>query len=220
MTPAPSASSPRSVTILGATGSVGSSTLALLAEQPELFHLEAVTASTSAGRLAAVARRHRARFAAVADPAAYRELREALAGTGIEAAAGPEALVEAARRDADLVMAAIVGAAGLEPVLAAVRRGAMVAFANKECLVCAGAILMRELERSGARLLPVDSEHSAIFQVLTGNRRADVERLTLTASGGPFRCAGLDEMERATPAQAIRHPVWSMGPRSASTAPR
>lgn len=211
MTPAPSASSPRSVTILGATGSVGSSTLALLAEQPELFHLEAVTASTSAGRLAAVARRHRARFAAVADPAAYRELREALAGTGIEAAAGPEALVEAARRDADLVMAAIVGAAGLEPVLAAVRRGAMVAFANKECLVCAGAILMRELERSGARLLPVDSEHSAIFQVLTGNRRADVERLTLTASGGPFRCAGLDEMERATPAQAIRHPVWSMG---------
>ncbi|HMR31872.1 MAG TPA: 1-deoxy-D-xylulose-5-phosphate reductoisomerase [Geminicoccaceae bacterium] len=211
MTPPPSPARPRSVAILGATGSVGGSTLALLDEQPELFRLEAVTASTSGTRLAAIARRYRARFAAVADPAAYAELRDALAGSGIEAAAGQEALAEAARRDADLVVAAIVGAAGLVPVLAAIRRGAMVALANKECLVCAGTILMRELARSGARLLPVDSEHSAIFQVLTGNRREDVERLTLTASGGPFRCAGTDEMERATPAQAIRHPVWSMG---------
>jgi 1-deoxy-D-xylulose-5-phosphate reductoisomerase len=199
------------VSILGATGSVGASTLALLAEQPALFRLEAVTASTSALRLAAIAREHKARFAAIADPAAYGALRDALAGSGIESAAGAEAIIEAASRDADLVMAAIVGAAGLAPVLAAIRRGALVGLANKECLVCAGAILLRELTDSGAVLLPVDSEHSAIFQALAGSHRADVERLTLTASGGPFRRAELDEMERATPAQAIRHPIWSMG---------
>jgi 1-deoxy-D-xylulose-5-phosphate reductoisomerase len=199
------------VSLLGATGSVGASTLSLLAEQPSLFRLEAVTASTSAERLATIARTHRARFAAIADPGAYGSLRDALAGTGIESAAGPEAIVEAAARDADLVLAAIVGAAGLAPVLAAIRRGALVALANKECLVCAGAILLRELTESGAVLLPVDSEHSAIFQALAGSHRSDVERLTLTASGGPFRTADLAEMEGATPAQAIRHPVWSMG---------
>lgn len=208
---APTAADPRSVTILGATGSVGSSTLALLEDQPALFRLEAVTAATSAERLAAIARRHRARFAAVAEPAAYGALKEALAGSDVEAAAGPEAVVEAARRDTDLVLAAIVGAAGLAPVLAAIRRGAMVALANKECLVCAGEILMRHLAGGGAVLLPVDSEHSAIFQALAGNCRGDVERLTLTASGGPFRRAELTEMACATPAQAIRHPVWSMG---------
>ncbi len=211
MKPPPSPARPRSVTILGATGSVGASTLALLAEHPALFRLEAVTANTDARQLAAIARRHGARFAAVADETAYPVLREALAGSGIEAAAGAGAMVEAAARDADLVMAAIVGAAGLAPVLEAIRRGAMVALANKECLVCAGEILLRLLAGSGAVLLPVDSEHNAIFQALAGNERGDAERLTLTASGGPFREAAIEEMEHATPAQAVRHPVWSMG---------
>ena len=207
----PSARRPRSVSILGATGSIGASTLALLAEQPELFRLEAVTANSDARQLAAIARKHGARFAAVADATAYPLLREALAGSGIETAAGAGAMVEAAARDADMVMAAIVGAAGLEPVLAAIRRGAMVALANKECLVCAGEIMLRLLAGSDAVLLPVDSEHNAIFQALAGNERGDAERLTLTASGGPFREAAIEEMEQATPAQAIRHPVWSMG---------
>jgi 1-deoxy-D-xylulose-5-phosphate reductoisomerase len=207
----PSAQHPRSVTILGATGSVGASTLALVAEAPELYRIEAVTADRSAARLAAIARAVGARLAVVADPAAYAELRDGLAGSGIAAASGEDAVVEAAAMPADFVMAAIVGAAGLRPVLAAARRGAMLALANKECLVCAGALVMREVAASGAVLLPVDSEHNAIFQALAGNRREDVERLTLTASGGPFRTATSSQMAQATPEQAIRHPNWSMG---------
>ncbi|MDX6751034.1 1-deoxy-D-xylulose-5-phosphate reductoisomerase [Geminicoccaceae bacterium 1502E] len=207
----PSRETPRSVTILGATGSIGQSTTALLREQPDLYRVEAVTAGRRGRALAAIARQLGARFAAVADPASYRELAEGLAGSGIEAAAGPEAVVEAAARDAQWVMAAIVGAAGLAPTLAALRRGAIVALANKECLVCAGELVLRAAREGGAVLLPVDSEHNAIFQALAGEDPASVERLVLTASGGPFRTLDLEAMRGVTPAQAVAHPNWSMG---------
>jgi len=206
---APSADAPRSVTILGATGSVGASTVDLIGRSPERFTVEAVTANKDADRLAAIARQLGARYAAVADDTAYPALKAALSGSGIEAAGGAEAVVAAAARPADWVMAAIVGAAGLPPILTAVRRGAMVAFANKECLVCAGELMMAEVRRHGATLLPVDSEHNAIFQVLQPG--AKVRRLILTASGGPFREWSREQMAAATPAQAVAHPNWSMG---------
>ncbi|TSD87947.1 1-deoxy-D-xylulose-5-phosphate reductoisomerase [Mycobacterium sp. KBS0706] len=209
MISAPSADAPRSVTILGATGSVGASTVDLISRSPERFTVEAVTANKDAERLAAIARQLGARYAAVADDAAYPALKAALSGSGIEAAGGAEAVVAAAARPADWVMAAIVGAAGLPPILTAVRRGAMVAFANKECLVCAGDLMMAEVRRHGATLLPVDSEHNAIFQVLQPG--AKVRRLILTASGGPFREWSREQMAAATPAQAVAHPNWSMG---------
>jgi 1-deoxy-D-xylulose-5-phosphate reductoisomerase len=182
-----------------------------MAESPELYAVEAVTADRQAEKLAAIARKIGARLAVVAEPAAYAELKAALAGSGIEAAAGPGALVEAAERPAEWVMAAIVGAAGLRSALAAVRRGALLALANKECLVSAGAFFTREVEHCGARLLPVDSEHNAIFQALAGSTPDSVERLILTASGGPFRTADLATMRAATPETALRHPNWSMG---------
>jgi 1-deoxy-D-xylulose-5-phosphate reductoisomerase len=209
--PPPSTAAPRSVTLLGATGSIGRSTTALIAEAPETYRVEAVTAWRRASELAALARACRARLAVVGDPACYGALRDGLAGSGIESAAGPAALIEAAARPADWVMAAILGAAGLAPTLAAVRRGAIVALANKECLVCAGALLMREVAAGEAVLLPVDSEHNAIFQALAGSSIEEVDRLILTASGGPFREAPAAVMARATPAEAIAHPNWSMG---------
>ncbi len=202
---------PRSVTVLGATGSVGTQTLDLIGRDPGRFAVTALTAHRNADRLAALARLHRAALAVVADPDAYGALKAALSGSGIEAAAGPEAVVEAARRSADWVMAGIVGAAGLPATLAAVRRGAVVAFANKEVLVCAGEIVMAEVARSGARLLPVDSEHNAIFQVFDAARPGTVRRLILTASGGPFRTATRARMATVSPAEAVAHPVWSMG---------
>jgi 1-deoxy-D-xylulose-5-phosphate reductoisomerase len=200
-----------SVTLLGATGSIGASTIDLLQAQRDRFRIEAVTAKRNALPLAALARDLGAKFAVVADPAGYRELADALSGTGIEAAAGPEAVVEAARRPADWLMAAITGAAGLRPALAAVERGATVALANKECLVCAGALFMRRAVETGTTLLPVDSEHNAIFQALAAGRREEVSRIVLTASGGPFRTATLAEMRAATVHQALKHPNWSMG---------
>lgn len=202
---------PRRITVLGATGSVGRSTMDLVAAAPERFRIEALTAHRNVAALAALARRFEARFAAVADPSCYDALKEALSGSGCEAAAGPEALVEAARRDADWVMAGIVGAAGLPATLAAVRRGAMVAFANKECLVSAGRLMMDEVAASKAILLPVDSEHNAIFQVFEEHNRAAVDRLILTASGGPFRTADRASLAAVTPAQAVAHPNWDMG---------
>ena len=208
---APAPERPRSVTLLGATGSVGTSTAALVRERPDLYRVVAVTANRNAIRLAALARELGARFAAVAEPSAYPELRDALAGTEIEAAAGRDALVAAASLPAEWVMAGIVGAAGLLPTLAAVRRGAMVALANKECLVCAGGLFTATADAHGALLLPVDSEHNAIFQALAGAQPDAVERLILTASGGPFLNASVAEMEAATPAMAVRHPNWSMG---------
>jgi 1-deoxy-D-xylulose-5-phosphate reductoisomerase len=204
---------PRSVTLLGATGSIGSSTADLLRRDAGRFQVEAVTAFREAAALAKLAREFGARFAAVADPKAYPELKSALSGSGIEAAAGPGAIVEAAQRPADWVMAAITGAASLAPTLAAAERGATVALANKECLVCAGALFMRRAAGAGATVLPVDSEHNAIFQALSAGRREDVRRIVLTASGGPFRTLSREEIAKVTLEQALKHPVWSMGPK-------
>ncbi len=204
---------PRSVTILGATGSIGASTIDLLKRNPSRYRVEAVSANRNGRALARIARELDARFAAVADEGAYRDLKEDLAGSGIEAAAGPRAMIEAAQRPADWVMAAIAGATGLEPTLAAVERGRTVALANKECLVCAGALFMRRAAQKGTRVLPVDSEHNALFQALGAGRREDVVRLVLTASGGPFRTWSIDAIRAATPAQALKHPNWSMGPK-------
>jgi 1-deoxy-D-xylulose-5-phosphate reductoisomerase len=201
----------RRVTILGSTGSVGQSTVDLLLRNPDGFEVEALTANRNPGILAEQARALRARFAAIADPAHYPELRQALAGTGIETACGAEALVEAASRHAEWVMAAIVGAAGLAPTLSAIRRGAIVALANKEVLVCAGALVMKEVARCGATLLPVDSEHNAIWQCFDLARVDTIERIILTASGGPFRERDFEDMRWVTPQQAVAHPNWSMG---------
>jgi len=201
----------RRVTILGATGSIGQSTLDLIDAAPERYEVIALTGHRNVERLAAAARRHRARLAVIGDPAAYASLKEALAGSGIEVAGGPAGLIEAAERPAEWVMSAIVGAAGLEPTLAAVRRGAMTALATKESLVCAGTLLLDEVRASGAVLLPVDSEHNAIFQALHGESMEAVERIFLTASGGPFRHHSLAEMANVTPSEAIAHPTWSMG---------
>ena len=203
----------RSVTLLGATGSIGGSTIDLIKRERSRYRVEAVTANGKATALAALAREVGARFAAVGDPEAYRELKDALAGTGIQAAAGADALVEAAERPADWVIGAITGAAGLKPTLAAAERGAIVALANKECLVCAGGLFMRRAAQSGATVLPVDSEHNALFQAMGAGRREDVRRVILTASGGPFRTWSEKEIRAATPEQALKHPNWSMGPK-------
>jgi 1-deoxy-D-xylulose-5-phosphate reductoisomerase len=201
----------RSVTILGSTGSVGTQTIELLAAASERYRVRALVAGRNAQLLAEQAIALSAEIAVVADPGAYPVLRDALAGTGIEAAAGSDAVVAAASLQADWTMAAITGAAGLAPTLAAIRRGAYVGLANKEALVCAGNVMLRAVQEAGATLLPVDSEHNAIFQSLADGNRASVEKIVLTASGGPFRTATLEEMEAATPEAALRHPVWSMG---------
>ena len=203
----------RSITILGATGSVGESTVDLIKRNPERFRVEAVSARRNAVALAKTAREVGARLAVVADAGVYGELKAALAGSGIEAAAGEEALVEAAQRPADWVMAAISGSIGLKPTLAAIERGATIALANKECLACAGSLFMRRAAAAGATILPVDSEHNAVFQALGAGRREDVKRVILTASGGPFRTWTLEQIKQATPEQALRHPNWTMGPK-------
>lgn len=202
---------PRSVTILGSTGSVGCQTIDLIERAPGRFRVEALTANRNVELLAQQARQLKPRFVAVGDPESYQPLKDALGGTGIEIAAGAESVVAAAERPADWVMAAIVGAAGLPSTMAAVRRGAVVAFANKECLVCAGELMMREIDRRGATLLPVDSEHNAIFQVFEFDRRDSIEKLVLTASGGPFREWDIDRMAAATRDEAVAHPNWDMG---------
>lgn len=203
---------PRRVTILGSTGSVGTSTMALLeAAAPGEFAVEALVAGRDAEGLAAQARRVGAKLAVVADPAAHDRLKAALAGTGIECAAGEAAVVEAAARPVDWTMSAIVGAAGLRPTLAALSHGGTVALANKESLVCAGPIVLEAARQHGALLLPVDSEHNAIFQALDVRNARQIEKIIITASGGPFRTADLATMRAATPEMAIRHPVWNMG---------
>jgi 1-deoxy-D-xylulose-5-phosphate reductoisomerase len=203
----------RSVSILGATGSIGASTAAvieeILARGDGEISVEAITGARNVSALVDLARRLKPRFVAIADGASLAELRSALGDLPVEVGAGASALTEAAARPAEWVMSAITGAAALAPTRAAIARGATVALANKECLVCAGPLLMAEARRSGARLLPVDSEHNAIFQVL--DRPARVEKLTLTASGGPFRLWTAERMAAATPDQACAHPNWSMG---------
>jgi 1-deoxy-D-xylulose-5-phosphate reductoisomerase len=201
----------RTVSILGATGSIGTSTLDLVEREPDRFHVRALTANCDVAKLAAAAKRTCAELAVVADEACLPDLRDALAGTGIEAAGGPTALIEAASRPADWLMSAIVGCAGLEPTLAAVGQGATVVLANKEPLVSAGEVILAAAKRSGATLLPADSEHNAIFQCFDASRPERVRRIILTASGGPFRDRSTADMARMTPEQAVAHPNWSMG---------
>jgi 1-deoxy-D-xylulose-5-phosphate reductoisomerase len=201
----------RTLSIFGATGSVGLSTLDLVRQHREQYRVVALTANGQATELAELAKEFAAEIAVVADEATYPVLKEALAGTAIKAAAGPAALIEAAQMGADWTMAAIVGCAGLPPTMAAIEAGKTVALANKEALVSAGELMMAAVARSGATLLPVDSEHNAIFQCLSGGRIDQVRKITLTASGGPFRTHTLDQMRAVTPAQAVAHPNWSMG---------
>lgn len=197
--------------MLGATGSVGTSTLDLVARSSGAMRVEAVTANANADALADIAIRHGVRFAAVADPAAYPRLKERLAGTGIACGGGATALIEAASRPSGCTIAAIMGAAGLAPTLAAIARGGRVGLANKECLVSAGSLFMARVASTGAVLIPVDSEHSGVFQALAGSAREDVSRIVITASGGPFRTWSAAEIAAATPEQALRHPNWQMG---------
>jgi 1-deoxy-D-xylulose-5-phosphate reductoisomerase len=205
------ASAVRSVTVLGATGSIGDSTMDLLRASRDRYRVEALTAHTNVPALAKLAKEFGARFAAVADPARLAELKDALAGTRTECGAGESAVIEAAARPADWVMAAVSGAAGLKPALAAVDRGATVALANKECLVCAGDFFMQRAARAGACILPADSEHNALFQALGSGNREELVRVVITASGGPFRTWASADIEQATLAQALKHPNWSMG---------
>ena len=202
---------PKRVTVLGSTGSVGANTIDLIERNRNAYEVEALTANRNVTGLADQAIKLDARMAVVADPDCYLELKSALSGTGIEAAAGPDALVDAAERPSDWVMAAIVGSAGLRPTLAAVRRGITVGLANKECLVSAGEFFVNEVRKNGAELLPVDSEHSAIYQVLDFDQADKIRRIILTASGGPFREFTAEQMATVTPEQAVAHPNWDMG---------
>lgn len=197
--------------MLGATGSIGDSTMDLLRASRDRYRVEALTGNSNVQGLAKLAREFDARFAAVADPARLSELRDALAGTDTECGAGESAVIEAAARPADWVMAAVSGAAGLKPALAAVDRGATVALANKECLVCAGDFFMQRASAAGACILPADSEHNALFQALSSGNREELVRVIITASGGPFRTWTAAAIEQATLAQALKHPNWSMG---------
>jgi len=201
----------KTVTILGSTGSIGTQTVGLLAAEPERYRVRALVAGKNVTLLAEQARLLRAESAVICDRGLYPQLRHALAGTGIRAGCGDAAVVEAAAMDADWTMAAITGAAGLQATLAAIRRGKTVALANKEALICAGEVMLAAVRAAGATLLPVDSEHNAIFQALHEAHRPAVEKIVLTASGGPFRTATSEEMARALPETALRHPVWSMG---------
>ncbi|MDE0779290.1 MAG: 1-deoxy-D-xylulose-5-phosphate reductoisomerase [Alphaproteobacteria bacterium] len=201
----------RRITILGATGSIGTSTADLVARNPDTFDVAVLTANRNVADLAALARDLRPDIAIVADDASYNDLKDALADTGIEVAAGSDALVAAAREPVDMTVAGIVGAAGLDATLAAIQQGSVVALANKECLVCAGDLVLEECAQSGATLLPLDSEHNAIFQVFETENADDVEKLILTASGGPFRTWTQEQMAGATPDQAVAHPNWDMG---------
>lgn len=201
----------RSITILGATGSIGSSTLDLIRRERDQWRVVALTANGAVAELAKLAREFGAEVAVCASPDKLADLREALAGSGIEAAAGESALVEAASRPADMTVAAIVGCAGLAPTMAAIAQGRTVALANKEGLVSAGEVMTALVAKHGTTLLPMDSEHNAIFQCLAGNSAKDVRWITLTASGGPFRDWSLERLQTATPAQAVKHPNWDMG---------
>lgn len=204
---------PVRLVVLGATGSIGKSTLDIVRHHPDRYEVVALVAGRRAEDLAALAREFNVRFAALADPQGQDRLAEALSGSGIASGAGPSAVAEAALHPADIVVAGIVGAAGLAPTFAALQAGRTIALANKECLVCAGDLFMAEARRQQVAVLPMDSEHNAIFQVLESRNLAEVEKVVLTASGGPFRTTSLEEMRKVTPAEALRHPNWDMGSR-------
>jgi 1-deoxy-D-xylulose-5-phosphate reductoisomerase len=204
---------PRRLVILGATGSIGKSTIDLVERNPQSFSVVALAGGRDHAALARLALALKPEFVAIRDEEAYAPLKAALAGTNIQVAAGREAIIEAALRESDLVISAIVGAAGVEPTHAALEAGREIALANKECLVCAGAPFMRTAERAGVRLLPMDSEHNAIFQALGGADPATIEKMIITASGGPFRTWSGEAIEKATVAEALKHPNWSMGPK-------
>ncbi|QDH17525.1 1-deoxy-D-xylulose-5-phosphate reductoisomerase [Swingsia samuiensis] len=206
-----SAVKPRRITVLGSTGSIGTSTVDLLKREKDEFDVRALVGGRNVKLLAEQAKDLRAELAVIHDESLYAELKAALAGTGIKAAAGRQAVIDAAALEADWTMAAITGAAGLEPALAAARNGHAIALANKEALVCAGDVMLRAVREAGATLLPVDSEHNAIAQALGGCSMESVEKIVLTASGGPFRKSSLEEMRAATPQKALKHPTWSMG---------
>lgn len=208
---APGSARPKRLVLLGATGSIGRSCTQVIAAAPERFAVEAVVGGRDGAALARSAIALGAKFAAIADPAGYPDLKAGVAGRQIEIAAGEDAMLEAARRPADLVVSGIVGAVGLAPTFAAIREGRAVALANKETLVCAGYAVMQAVKRFGARLLPLDSEHNAIFQALGGRDAVEIVRMTLTASGGPFREWSAERIAGATCAEALAHPKWSMG---------
>jgi 1-deoxy-D-xylulose-5-phosphate reductoisomerase len=201
----------RSLTILGATGSIGRSTVEVVLSHRDEFRVEAVVGGRDAGALAATARRLGARFAALADERGGAALKDALSGSGIAAGAGTGAVIEAAERDADVVLAAISGTAGLRPTHAALKPGRRLALANKESLVCAGAAFMADARRLGVEIMPVDSEHNALDQALAAGRNGDVETAIITATGGPFRTWPRERIAKASPQEAAAHPVWSMG---------
>jgi 1-deoxy-D-xylulose-5-phosphate reductoisomerase len=201
----------RRITLLGATGSIGTSAADVIASAPGKFEVHALTARTNGAKLADVARRLRARRAVVADEANLAGLRDELFGSGIEAAAGVEAMEEAAAEPVDMVLSAIVGAAGLRATAAAIRSGSDIALANKECLICAGGAFMALARKHNVRVLPVDSEHNALYQLIDGREAADILTYTLTASGGPFRTWPAEKIAQASPKQAVAHPTWSMG---------
>ena len=201
----------KSLTVLGATGSIGSSTLDLVGRNRDKYSINALTANENVEELADLARRFGAKMAVIGKQSLYGELKAALSGSGIIVAAGDEGLVEAASQPVDITMAGIMGAAGLSPTLAAVKQGNRVALANKECLVAAGSLFMREVHKYQTELLPVDSEHSAIFQALDDSPKGNIAKIILTASGGPFRTFSIEQLKHVTPAQALKHPNWSMG---------
>jgi 1-deoxy-D-xylulose-5-phosphate reductoisomerase len=201
----------RRLTLLGATGSIGSSAADVISRSPDRFEVHAVTANSNGAKLAETARRLRARHAVVADEKSLKSLRDDLFGSGISAAAGTAAMEEAAAEPVDMVLSAIVGAAGLKATAAAIRAGSDIALANKECLICAGTAFMALARKHNIRVLPVDSEHNALYQLIDKRDPADIETYTLTASGGPFRTWPAEKLSTATPQQAVAHPTWSMG---------
>lgn len=201
----------RSVTILGSTGSIGESSVSLLELHRDKFTVEAITAYNNVEKLSAQAKKLKCKRAVIGKESLYNELKSALSGTGIEAASGTHAVIEAASMPSDIVIAAIVGSAGLLPTLAATRRGATIALANKECLVCAGDLVIKEAKKHNATLVPTDSEHSAIFQVIDLQRPEVIDKIIITASGGPFRAHTKEQMKKVTVEEALKHPTWNMG---------
>jgi 1-deoxy-D-xylulose-5-phosphate reductoisomerase len=201
----------RSITILGVTGSIGQNTAELVRANPEKFKVKSVIAQKSADKLTQLAKELHAEKAVIADETKYKELKDLLSGSGIEVVAGKEAMLEAASEKVNLFLSSAVGFCALEPTLQAIRAGSNIGLANKECLVCAGNLMMNEVERSGVKLLPIDSEHNSIYQVFDFDKKSEVEKITLTASGGPFRNFTKEQLADVTPQMAIKHPNWSMG---------